>query len=433
MNSRKRTQRNLKLMPMRRLWFEFVESCRIAGQQLAANRTRSFLTTLGVIIGIIAVTLMGTAIRGIDTGFDKSMALLGDDVLYVEQWPWTPGENDFWIYRNRPDIKLAMADELDRLIGATPNSHLGKAIAAPSTIETVTLGKRQVSNVYVMGTTNDYSSIGNTDCKLGRFLNESESRGGRNVCVIGLDITESLFPGQDPIDKLLRVGSQEFRVIGVFERQGSFLGLFSFDSQVVIPLAAYAKYFKANAEHASIRVKVKDRRQMSEARDELRGDFRRIRALLPEQSDNFEINEQQAFRSVLGPVKAGLAIAGLFITGLALFVGAIGIMNITFVSVKERTREIGTRKALGARRRTILLQFLIEAVSICLVGGLIGLGLAIALFAVTAKAFPSFPIAFAPELVVIAMIVSVLTGVVSGFAPAWQASRLSPVEALRYE
>jgi putative ABC transport system permease protein len=418
---------------MRRVWFELMESCRIAGQQLAANRTRSFLTMLGVIIGIIAVTLMGTAIRGIDTGFDKSMALLGDDVLYVEQWPWTPGDNDFWIYRNRPDIKLAMADELDRLIEATPNSLLGKAIAAPSTIETVTVGTRQVSNVYVMGTTYDYSSIGNTDCKLGRFLNESESRGGRNVGVIGLDIAESLFPGQDPIAKLVRVGSQEFRVVGVFERQGSFLGLFSFDSQVVIPLAAYAKYFKANAEHASIRVKVKDRHRMSEARDELRGDFRRIRALLPEQSDNFEINEQQAFRSVLGPVKAGLAIAGLFITGLALFVGAIGIMNITFVSVKERTREIGTRKALGARRRTILLQFLIEAVSLCLVGGVIGLGLAIILFVVVAKAFPSFPIAFAPELVVIAMMVSVLTGVVSGFAPAWQASRLSPVEALRYE
>jgi len=418
---------------MRRIWFEFAESFRIAGQQLAANRTRSFLTTLGVIIGIIAVTLMGTAIRGIDTGFDKSMAMLGDDVLYVEQWPWTPGENDFWIYRNRPDIKLAMTDELNRLIEATPNSLLGKAIAAPSTLEAVTFGKHQVSDVYVMGTTNDYSTIGNTDCKAGRFLNEWESRGGRNVCVIGLDIANSLFPGQDPLDKLVRVGNQEFRVIGVFERQGSFLGLFSFDTQVVIPLAAYAKYFKANAEHASIRVKVKDHTRLAEAREELRGSFRRVRSLLPEQADNFEINEQQAFRSVLGPVKAGLAIAGLFITGLALFVGAIGIMNITFVSVKERTREIGTRKALGARRRTILLQFLIEAVSICLAGGVIGLGLAVSLFVTVAKAFPSFPIAFAPELVVMALIVSVITGVLSGFAPAWQASHLSPVEALRYE
>src|SRR5467141_5019644 len=418
---------------MRRIWFEFAESFRIAGQQLAANRTRSFLTTLGVIIGIIAVTLMGTAIRGIDTGFDKSMAMLGDDVLYVEQWPWTPGENDFWMYRNRPDIKLAMTDELNRLIEATPNSLLGKAIAAPSTLEAVTFGKRQVSNVYVMGTTSDYSTICNTDCKVGRFLNDCESRGGRNVCVIGLDIADSLFPGQDPLDKVVRVGNQEFRVVGVFERQGSFLGLFSFDTQVVIPLTAYAKYFKANAEHASIRVKVKDRTRLAEAREELRGTFRRIRALLPEQADNFEINEQQAFRSALGPVKAGLAIAGLFITGLALFVGAIGIMNITFVSVKERTKEIGTRKALGARRRTILLQFLIESTALCLLGGIIGLTFAFLMCFLIGVAFPSFPIHFSSGLVLVSMLVSVLTGLISGFAPAWSASRLDPVTALRYE
>jgi putative ABC transport system permease protein len=222
-------------------------------------------------------------------------------------------------------------------------------------------------------------------------------------------------------------------VIGVFERQGSFLGLFSADSQVVIPLASYAKYFKTGNGNASIRVKVKDRPQMDEAREELRGAFRRVRGLLPEEADNFSINEQQAFRSALGPVKAGLAIAGLFITGLALFVGAIGIMNITFVSVRERTREIGTRKALGARRRTILMQFLIEAVTVCLLGGIIGLVLAFGLFTLVAFLFPSFPFQFSSVLVFVALIISVLTGIFSGFVPAWQASRLNPVEALRYE
>jgi putative ABC transport system permease protein len=205
----------------------------------------------------------------------------------------------------------------------------------------------------------------------------------------------------------------------------------------VVPLAFYEKYFKLETAigkaKVSIRVKVKDRNRLEDAKEELRGAIRRIEGLLPEQPDNFSINEQQAFRSTLGSVKAGLAIAGLFITGLALFVCAIGIMNITFVSVRERTREIGTRRALGARRRTILVQFLIEAVSICLVGGVIGLVCALGLFALVARSFPDFPLQFSVSLVVVALVISVLTGIISGFAPAWQASRLNPVEALRYE
>ena len=415
-----------------RLLSELKEGFRIAAQQIAANRSRSILTTSGVIIGIIAVTLMGTAIRGIDIGFDRSMSGFGDDVLYIEQWPWNTGD-DYWHFRNRPDIKLSLADRLNHIIGEHPNSLLDLAVAAPASIQTVGYGKRQISNVYAMGTTHEYAYLSRTNCEKGRFINEAESRGGRNVCVIGRDIAGELFSGQDPMDKVIRVRDQEYRVIGVFAKQGSFLGIFSWDSQVVVPLASYIKYFKSNEENASIRVKVRDKRRIAEAKEELRGAFRRIRGLLPEQEDNFAINEQKVLRSSLEPVKTGLAIAGLFITGLALFVGAIGIMNITFVSVKERTREIGTRKALGARRRTILIQFLVEAVSICLIGGTVGLGLAFGLFVLIGAAFPDFPMRFSPSLVVMALFISVLTGIVSGFAPAWQASSLNPVEALHYE
>jgi putative ABC transport system permease protein len=161
--------------------------------------------------------------------------------------------------------------------------------------------------------------------------------------------------------------------------------------------------------------------------------MRRVRGLSPEKRDDFSINEQQALKSTLDPIKNSIAIAGLFITGLSLFVGAIGIMNITFVSVKERTKEIGTRKALGARRRTILLQFLIESTAVCLLGGFIGLTFAYVMCFGIGKAFPSFPIHFSFRLVLASMIVSVMTGLISGFAPAWTASRLDPVTALRYE
>jgi putative ABC transport system permease protein len=178
---------------------------------------------------------------------------------------------------------------------------------------------------------------------------------------------------------------------------------------------------------------VKDKTKLADAKDELAGLMRRVRGLPPEKKDDFSINEQQALKSTLDPIKNSIAIAGLFITGLSLFVGAIGIMNITFVSVKERTKEIGTRKALGARRRTILLQFLIESTALCLLGGMIGLTFASLLCFLIGVAFPSFPIHFSSELVLVSMLVSVLTGLISGFAPAWSASRLDPVTALRYE
>jgi putative ABC transport system permease protein len=250
--------------------------------------------------------------------------------------------------------------------------------------------------------------------------------------VIGYDVADALFPSESPIEKSVLINGQPFRVIGVISRQGTFLGLFSLDSIVVMPLPAFQKYFSAKSD-SDILVKVKDKSRLAEARDEVTGVMRRVRGLPPEKKDDFSINEQQALKSTLDPIKNSIAIAGLFITGLALFVGAIGIMNITFVSVKERTREIGTRKALGARRRTILLQFLIESTSLCLLGGFIGLGVAYVMCTGIGQAFPSFPIRFSLGLVVVSMAVSILTGLFSGFAPAWSASRLDPVAALRYE
>jgi putative ABC transport system permease protein len=416
---------------MKRFLYELSESWKIAAAQMRSNLTRSTLTALGVIIGIIAVTLMGTAVNGISIGFDKSMAVLGDDVLYVTQWPWKPVD-DWWNYRDRKKIKTEYAETLNRMIAAAPNSNLVVAVPTSNFTRSVKYGGNQVNNVFILGTTSDFIVTSTIDCTVGRFFNELESRDGANVVVIGYDVADALFPSESPIDKSVLINGQLFKVIGVNTRQGTFLGLFSWDSMVAMPLGAFNKYFSAKSE-SDVRVKVNDKTKLAEAKDELTGLMRRVRGLPPEKKDDFSINEQQAFKSTLDPVKNSIAIAGLFITGLSLFVGAIGIMNITFVSVKERTKEIGTRKALGARRRTILLQFLIESTALCLLGGFIGLAFAYLMCFGIGKAFPSFPIHFSLGLVLVSMIVSILTGLFSGFAPAWTASRLDPVTALRYE
>jgi putative ABC transport system permease protein len=416
---------------MKRLLYELGESWKIAVAQMRSNLTRSTLTALGVIIGIVAVTLMGTAIGGISIGFDKSMAVLGDDVLYVTQWPWKPVD-DWWNYRDRKKIKTEYAEPLNRMIEKTPNSNLIVAVPTSNVFRSIKYGGNQVDNVFVLGTTSDFIVTSTIDCKEGRFFSEMESRGGASVVVIGYDVADALFPSESSINKSVLINGQLFKVVGVNTRQGTFLGLFSWDSMVAMPLGAFNKYFSTNTE-SDVRVKVKDKTKLGDAKDELTGLVRRVRGLAPEKKDDFSINEQQAFKSTLDPIKNSIAVAGLFITGLSLFVGAIGIMNITFVSVKERTKEIGTRKALGARRRTILLQFLIESTALCLLGGFIGLTVAYVMCFGIGKAFPSFPINFSAGLVIASMIVSVMTGLVSGFAPAWTASRLDPVTALRYE
>ena len=413
------------------MFYELTEAFRIAFQVIRAHKMRSLLTALGVIIGIIAVTLMGSAIAGIQIGFERSLAVIGDDLLYVEKWPWHHVD-DWWNYRNRRRMELHYAEDLKKIIAGTPNSQLITAVPTLNTVRGIKYGDNQVNQVFTQGTTDEFLMTSTGQFSQGRFFTDTESRGGANVVVLGYDVADALFPNGDGIGKTVMIDGNPFRVIGVWSKMGTFLGLFSFDTYACIPLNAFAKTFSSRLD-TSIRVKVKDKNRMEQAKGELTGDMRRVRGLRPEMPNDFELNEQQALRSTLDPIKGGIAIAGLFVTGLALFVGAIGIMNITYVSVKERTREIGTRKAIGAKRRSILLQFLVEAVAICLVGGVCGLLISWVMSAAVAAAFPSFPMQFSVGLVLTGLIVSTLTGIFSGFAPALSASRLDPIEALRYE
>ncbi len=416
----------------RQFRYETTESLKMALFQIKANKIRSFLTALGVIIGIVAITMMGTAINGIDRGFDKSLAMLGYDVIYVQKSSWTT-MGQWWLYRNRPDLKTEYADQLNRIIAANSRSELLLAVPQMSTYQaSAKYRDRILEQVFSLGTNNDYLQTASGGLTSGRFFTAVESASSAMVCVIGDDIATGLFPNEPALDKSIQLKNGKCRIIGIFKKQGKFLGLFSFDNQIIMPLGAFEKVYGKKM-FTTIRVKIKEQTHVSEAKEELLGLMRRIRRIPAGKDEDFSINEQRAFKSQLDPIKNGIAIAGIFITGMSLFVGAIGIMNITFVSVKERTREIGLRKALGARRQTILLQFLIESVMICIIGGFTGLLTALLITLSIEKIEPDFPIQFSLDLVLASLAVSVITGIVSGLAPAVTASKLDPADSLRYE
>ena len=416
----------------RQFRYETTESLKMALFQIRANKIRSFLTALGVIIGIVAITMMGTAINGIDLGFDKSLAMLGYDVIYVQKSSWTT-MGQWWLYRNRPDLKTEYADQLNRIIAANRRSELLLAVPQMSTYQaSAKYRDRILEQVFSLGTNHEYLQTASGGLTSGRFFTPSESASSAMVCVIGDDIATGLFPNEPALYKSIQLKNGRCRIIGIFRKQGKFLGLFSFDNQIIMPLGAFEKIYGKKM-FTTIRVKIKDQTHVTEAKEELLGLMRRIRRIPAGKEEDFSINEQRAFKSQLDPIKNGIAIAGIFITGMSLFVGAIGIMNITFVSVKERTREIGLRKALGARRQTILLQFLIESVMICLIGGFTGLCTALFITLAIEKIVPDFPIQYSLDLVLASLAVSVITGIISGLAPAVTASKLDPADSLRYE
>jgi putative ABC transport system permease protein len=244
-----------------------------------------------------------------------------------------------------------------------------------------------------------------------------------------MNVATRLFVSEPPVGKRIRLGARQLEVIGVIEKQGSFLKLPSLDDMVVIPIPQLLMGYARNPDF-EIQIKVAGVENVEDAKEELRGLMRKARHLAPGAPDDFAINQQEQIVKIFNSVAGTIATVGLLITGLSLFVGGIGIMNIMFVSVAERTREIGVRKAIGAKRRTILLQFLIEAAVICLLGGLVGL---VVTYLLTFAVARIMPVNMSLPVMGLAMLVSLVTGVASGFFPAWRAARMNPVDALRNE
>ena len=380
---------------------------------------------LGIVIGIVTVTLMGTAIEGLNNTFLNSISSIGADVLYVDRFGWLIQSREEWINAMKnPSVKLEEAEILERQL------RMASAVApvAQDNIP-VKYHKRGASSVPVVGTTEQFQTTSGLTVKEGRFLSAAECAGGRPVCVIGADLATNLFEGASPVGETISANRRDVEVVGVLDKQGGFSDNGGTDNQIILPLTQFRSFIWSMPDYV-IQVKARSLPELADAKEELRFVLRRYRHLAPGDSDNFAINQQEQILAMVHKITAIIGVIGLFITGLSLFVGGIGIMNIMFVSVAERTREIGLRKAIGAKRRTILLQFLVEAAAICLIGGAIGLGIAWPLTLVMQQ---YMPVALSPTVVGLALLVSLVTGVLSGFVPAWRAARMNPVDALRNE
>ena len=409
---------------MRRL-NEIFEGLRIAFGAIRANKLRSGLATLGIVIGVLTVTLMGAAIEGLNRSFMNAISNVGADVLFVQRRSWFTRSYEEWLAgQKRPAISLAQVRALEKVMSQA------QAIAPfVQTRAPVRNGNRHSDGVTIIGTTEQFSRTRGIALGEGRFMTAMEAGGGRPVCVLGNGVASNLFALGSPIGERIGIDRFSFEVIGVLEKQGDFFGEFSTDNAVIIPVGQFASSFQRRADF-QIQVKVLELAKLSEARDELQAMMRRVRHLAPGTENDFAINEQEMFLTVFQTISGRIAAVGLFITGLSLFVGGIGIMNIMFVSVAERTREIGIRKAIGAKERAILTQFLIEAATICVLGGLIALAVA---YVATLPFQQRFGVTISLPIAGLALLVSAVTGLLSGYFPARRAARMNPVDALRCE
>ncbi len=404
------------------------ESFLFAISSLVNNRLRTFLSLMGVTIGIFAIISVFTVLDSIERNIKDSIASLGDDVVYVQKWPWEfEGEYKWWKYLNRPLPKLKELEEIKR---RAKGVEAGAFMV--STRKNISFEDKTMEGGIVIAASQSYDKIRSFELSKGRYFSPYESKSGRNNAIIGDDIVKNLFGSKEPIGKSIKISGRKVNVIGVFKREGQdLISNMSADNTILIPIN-FARSFidiKSERNNPMIMLKAKEGITALDLTEEMAGIMRSIRRLKPMAEDDFALNRTslltKGFDSLFSTVKVVSGIIG----GFAILVGAFGIANIMFVSVKERTRQIGIQKSLGAKNYFILLQFLYESVILCLIGGGLGLIL-IFVGAILASRLVEMELSLTMGNVITGIVISVVAGLISGSIPARMASKLNPVEAM---
>jgi putative ABC transport system permease protein len=414
------------------IFFKIVwESLQQALGSLRGNKLRTFLSLLGITIGIFCIIAVKSAVDSLQANIVNGFNELGSDVIYLDKMPWNedPDQN-YWKYQKRPNPSFGDYEAINRK-GRMADKAAFTIFTGGRTIKFLS---NSISNAFIMGSTFEYASIQNLKIQEGRFLTQNEYESGSNKVILGNKVYNELFKGINGVGREVKLFGQDYHVIGYLESEGdNAFNFLNFDEVLWVGYKNVQRFVNVKEESQvgrMLTIKAKTGVELSDLKGEVAQIIRAERRLKPLEKDNFALNELSMLSQLIDGVFKMINIAGFFIGGFSLVVGMFSVANIMFVSVKERTSIIGIKKALGAKRYIILLEFLIESVILCLLGGLIGLVFVWVVLKGISMVIP-FQMTLTAGNVAIGVISSVIVGIISGILPAIQASGMDPVEAIR--
>jgi len=400
-------------------------------QELNNNKLRSALSLIGIAFGIFCIIGVLTTVNSLENKVQTDIKQLGTNTIYIDKWQWGGDDQDYpwWKYVNRPSPKY------EEVKFVKEKSALAKHVCYFNSIgSNVSYENVQINNVGIYGVSEEFSEIQTIEIAYGRYLNESEFLRGNPVTVMGYQIAEELFgKAERALDKSVTFDGKKVKIVGIIKKQGqSFVGGFDYDHCLILAYRMYVSIYDVKSDQSQplIMVNGHDNVPTKALIDELEGIMRQARRLSPKQEDNFALNDINLFSQQVSGFFGTVDLGGGIIAFLSLVVGAFGVANIMFVTVRERTSQIGLKKAIGAKRRTILLEFLLESAFLCIIGGFFGLLLVWILSLVLSSILP-FPIIISATTIIVALALCILLGILSGIIPAFIAARMNPVVAIR--